>query len=208
MREKFRSLDTVGVPLDRANVDTDAIIPARYLKTIKRTGLGEGLFYAWRFDADGSPRPDFPLNRPEYRDGRVLVAWENFGCGSSREHAVWALMDFGFRAVVAPSYSDIFYSNCMKNGMLPVRLSTEEVRSLIDALLSAPGARVKIDLPGQTVTGPGGDIYPFLIDPFPKTCLLEGLDEIALTLASAGEIDRYERERRKVTPWLFRDLPG
>jgi 3-isopropylmalate/(R)-2-methylmalate dehydratase small subunit len=208
MREKFLSLDTVGVPLDRANVDTDAIIPARYLKTVKRTGLGDGLFYAWRFDADGAARPDFPINRPEYRGGQALVAWENFGCGSSREHAVWALMDFGFRAVIAPSYSDIFYNNCMKNGMLPVTLPPEEVRSLIDALLAAPGARVRVDLQGQTVTGPGGETYSFLIDPFPKQCLLEGLDEIALTLASEAEIERYERERRKVTPWLFRDLSG
>ena len=208
MMEKFLSLDTVGVPLDRANVDTDAIIPARFLKTVKRTGLGEGLFYAWRFDADGSPRADFPLNRPEYRDGRALVTWENFGCGSSREHAVWALTDFGFRAVIAPSFSDIFYGNCMKNGMLPVTLPPEEVRALIDALLAAPGARVRVDLLEQTVTGPRGDVYPFLIDPFRKQCLLEGLDEIALTLASEAEIARYERERRKITPWLFGDLPG
>ncbi len=208
MREKFLDLDTVGVPLDRANVDTDAIIPARYLKTIKRTGLGEGLFHAWRYDAEGSLRPDFPLNRPEYRGGRLLVAWENFGCGSSREHAVWALMDFGFRAVIAPSYSDIFHNNCLKNGMLPVTLPAPEVRSLLEALLAAPGAKVQVDLPAQTVTGPGGEIHAFRIDPFPKACLLEGLDEIALTLTSAGEIDRYERERKGVTPWLFRDLPG
>ncbi len=207
MREKFVLLDTVGVPLDRANVDTDAIIPARYLKTIRRTGLGEGLFYAWRYDADGSPRPDFPLNRPEFRGGRLLVAWENFGCGSSREHAVWALMDFGFRAVIAPSFSDIFRNNCIKNGMLPVTLPAAEVRSLIDALLASPGSRVRVDLPEQTVTGPGGDAHAFAIDPFPKRFLLEGLDEIALTLAGAAEIERYERERREVTPWLFRDLP-
>jgi 3-isopropylmalate/(R)-2-methylmalate dehydratase small subunit len=208
MREKFLSLDTVGVPLDRANVDTDAIIPARYLKTVKRTGLGEGLFHAWRHHEDGSLRPDFPLNRSEYIGGRVLVAWENFGCGSSREHAVWALMDFGFRAVIAPSYSDIFQNNCLKNGILPVTLPAGEVRALIDALTAAPGARVKVDLPAQTVTGPGGDIHAFRIDPFPKKCLLEGLDEIALTLASAEEIQRYERERNRVTPWLFRDLRG
>jgi 3-isopropylmalate/(R)-2-methylmalate dehydratase small subunit len=208
MREAFESLDTVGVPLDRRNVDTDAIIPARYLKTIRRTGLGEGLFHAWRYDADGNERPDFPLNRPEYRGGRVLVAGENFGCGSSREHAVWALMDFGFRAVVAPSYSDIFHSNCLKNGMLPVTLPADEVASMIAALLAAPGGTVRVDLPAQTVTGPGGDVHAFRIDAFPKKCLLEGLDEIALTLASAGDIARYEGDRRKVTPWLFRDLPG
>ncbi len=208
MREKFLSLNTVGVPLDRRNVDTDAIIPARYLKTIKRTGLGEGLFFAWRYDMDGKEQPDFPLNRPSYRGGKVLVAGENFGCGSSREHAVWALMDFGFRAVIAPSFSDIFHNNCLKNGMLPVTLPAAAVRSLIDALLAAPGAKVEVDLVGQTVTGPNGGIHAFGVASFAKTCLLEGLDEIALTLASEGEIDRYERERRKVTPWLFRDLAG
>jgi len=208
MREKFTFLDTAGVPLDRRNVDTDAIIPARYLKTIKRTGLEEGLFFAWRYDADGRERPDFPLNRPSYRGGRVLVAGENFGCGSSREHAVWALMDFGFRAVIAPSFSDIFHNNCLKNGMLPVTLPAADVQSLIDALLAAPGCRVEVDLPGQTVKGPKGDVHRFSIDPFAKTCLLEGLDEIALTMQSAPEIDRYERERKAATPWLFRDIPG
>jgi len=208
MIEKFVSLNAVGVPLDRGNVDTDAIIPARYLKTLKRTGLGAGLFFAWRYDAGGSSLPDFPLNRPEFRGGKVLVAGENFGCGSSREHAVWALMDFGFRAVIAPSFGDIFHNNCLKNGLLPVTLPAAEVRSLIDALLAAPGAKVAVDLPAQTVTGPGGDIHAFRIDPFAKKCLLEGLDEIALTLASAEEIARYERERKKATPWLFLDLAG
>ena len=136
------------------------------------------------------------------------MAGENFGCGSSREHAVWALMDFGFRAVIAPSFSDIFHNNCLKNGMLPVTLPAAEVRSMIDALLAAPGGKVEVDLPAQTVRGPDGDIHPFRIDPFAKKCLLEGLDEIALTLTSAAEIDRYERERKKATPWLFLDLAG
>ncbi|RJP25853.1 MAG: 3-isopropylmalate dehydratase small subunit [Deltaproteobacteria bacterium] len=208
MREKFTSLSSVGVPLDRRNVDTDAIIPARYLKTVKRTGLGEGLFFAWRYDADGSPRPDFPLNRPEYRGGKVMVAGENFGCGSSREHAVWALADFGFRSVVAPSFSDIFHNNCLKNGLLPVVLPAAEVQAMIDALLASPGATVAVDLVSQTVTGPKGDVHPFAIDPFAKRCLLEGLDEIGLTLSGAADIDRYERERKGATPWLFMDLPG
>ena len=208
MIEKFVPLNTVGVPLDRGNVDTDAIIPARYLKTLKRTGLGVGLFFAWRYDAGGAPVPDFPLNRPEYRGGEVLVAGENFGCGSSREHAVWALMDFGFRAVIAPSFSEIFHNNCFKNGMLPVTLPAKEVRSLFDALLAAPGGRIQVDLPAQTVRGPNGEVHRFAIDPFAKKCLLEGLDEIGLTLASAAEIDRYERERKKATPWLFPDLAG
>jgi len=208
MRDRFTSLSSVGVPLDRRNVDTDAIIPARYLKTVKRTGLGEGLFFAWRFDAEGKERPDFPLNRPEYRGGKVLLAGENFGCGSSREHAVWALMDFGFRTVIAPSFSDIFHNNCLKNGMLPVTLPAAEVQDLIGALLAAPGSKVEVDLPGQTVKGPTGDVHRFSIDPFAKTCLLEGLDEIALTMKSVAEIDRYERDGKKATPWLFRDLPG
>ena len=205
---KFVSLCTVGVPLDRGNVDTDAIIPARYLKTLKRTGLGVGLFFAWRYDEGGAERPDFPLNRPSFRGGEVLVSGENFGCGSSREHAVWALMDFGFRAVIAPSFSDIFHSNCLKNGMLPVTLPAEEVRTMIDALLAVPGGKVEVDLSAQTVKGPGGDVHRFAIDPFAKKCLLEGLDEIGLTLTSVAEIDRYERERKKTTPWLFLDLAG
>jgi 3-isopropylmalate/(R)-2-methylmalate dehydratase small subunit len=208
MTEKFTSFSSVGVPLDRRNVDTDAIIPARYLKTIKRTGLGEGLFFAWRFAADGSPRPDFPLNHPSFRGGKVLVAGENFGCGSSREHAVWALTDFGFRAVVAPSFSDIFHNNCLKNGMLPVILPAAEVQAMIDALLASPGGTVAVDLVAQTVTGPRGDVHPFSIDPFAKKCLLEGLDEIGLTLSRVADIDRYERERKVATPWLFTDLPG
>lgn len=208
MIRKFMSLKTVGVPLDRGNVDTDAIIPARYLKTLKRTGLGVGLFFAWRYDAGGAERPDFPLNRPSFRGGEVLVAGENFGCGSSREHAVWALTDFGFRAVIAPSFSDIFHNNCLKNGLLPVTLPAAEVRSMIGALLAAPGGKVEVDLPAQTVTGPGGDVHRFAIDPFAKRCLLEGLDEIAMTLSCAAEIDRYERERKAATPWLFRDLAG
>jgi 3-isopropylmalate/(R)-2-methylmalate dehydratase small subunit len=208
MIEKFVPLSTVGVPLDRGNVDTDAIIPARYLKTLKRTGLGVGLFFAWRYDAGGAEVPDFPLNRPEYKGGAVLVGGENFGCGSSREHAVWALMDFGFRAVIAPSFSDIFQSNCLKNGLLPVTLPAAEARSLIDDLLAAPGGKVEVDLPAQTVRGPNGDVHRFAIDPFAKKCLLEGLDEIGLTLAGAAEIDRYERERKKKTPWLFLDLAG
>ncbi|HEX7520249.1 MAG TPA: 3-isopropylmalate dehydratase small subunit [Candidatus Deferrimicrobium sp.] len=204
---KFVPLNTVGVPLDRGNVDTDAIIPARYLKTLKRTGLGVGLFFAWRY-AGGAERPEFPLNRPSFRGGEILVAGENFGCGSSREHAVWALMDFGFRAVIAPSFSDIFHNNCLKNGMLPVTLPAAEVRSLIDALLAAPGGKVEVDLPAQTVIGPNGDVHRFAIDPFAKTCLFEGLDEIALTLKSLPEIVRHERERKKATPWLFLDLAG
>ena len=206
MIEKFDTLKAVAIPLDRGNVDTDAIIPARYLKTIKRTGLGAGLFHAWRFDENGKEVPGFALNVASYRSGRILVAWENFGCGSSREHAVWSLMDFGIRAVIAPSFGDIFYSNGLKNGLLPVRLASGEVRNLISHLQEGPGSEISVDLPAQTVTGPDGAVYEFEIGSFAKECLIKGLDEIALTLQLEEEISRYERDRKTKAPWLFLDL--
>ena len=206
MIEPFVSLRAVAIPLDRNNVDTDAVIPARFLKTVKRTGLGAGLFHAWRFDADGNEVPDFPLNRDPYRGGQILVAGENFGCGSSREHAVWALMDFGIRAVIAPSFSDIFSANGQKNGLLPVCLAPGEVRELIRHLSERPGERVSVDLPAQTVTGPDGALYRFEIGSFAKECLLKGLDETALTLRHEADIARYERDGKKNRPWLFPDL--
>ena len=206
MIEKFVSLNAVGVPLDRSNVDTDAIIPARFLKTIKRTGLGEGLFYAWRFDERGGEIPEFVLNKSPYRGGKILVTGENFGCGSSREHAVWSLMDYGIRVVIAPSFGDIFYGNGLKNGLLPVRLAPAEVRELLSQMQAAPGSTISVDLPAQSVTGPDGKVYPFDIGSFPKECLLKGLDEIALTLEHEGEIERYERDGKKRSPWLFLDI--
>jgi 3-isopropylmalate/(R)-2-methylmalate dehydratase small subunit len=206
MIEKFVALESVAIPLDRPNVDTDAVLPARFLKTIHRTGLGIHLFHAWRYDEAGGESPDFPLNMPPYRGGKILVAGENFGCGSSREHAVWALMDYGIRAVIAPSFSDIFYSNGLKNGLLPVRLPAAEVRRLLDRLLSSPGGTVSVDLPSQTVTGPDGGSHRFEIEPFPKECLLKGLDEIAMTLEHEPDIARYEREGKARTPWVFPDL--
>lgn len=206
MIEPFVSLRGVAVPLDRNNVDTDAVIPARYLKTVKRTGLGAGLFSAWRFDAEGNEVPDFPLNRAPYRDGKILVTGENFGCGSSREHAVWALLDFGIRAVIAPSFSDIFAGNALKNGLLPVSLSPGEVRKLLSRLAESPGGLVSVDLPAQTVTGPDGAVYRFGIGSFAKECLLNGLDEIALTLRHEAQIAGYEREGKAKRPWLFPDL--
>lgn len=206
MIEKFVSLKAVAIPLDRENVDTDAIIPARFLKTIKRTGLGDSLFHAWRFDEDGREKPDFPLHRPAYRGGKILVAGENFGCGSSREHAVWALMDHGIRVVIAPSFGDIFFNNGLKNGLLPVRLGQGDVRKLIAQLHGSPGSEISVDLPAQKVTGPDGATFPFEIGPFPKECLLEGLDEIALTLGQEEKIERYEREGKARTPWLFLDI--
>ncbi|MGB7971339.1 MAG: 3-isopropylmalate dehydratase small subunit [Candidatus Deferrimicrobiaceae bacterium] len=206
MIEKFVSLKAVGVPLDRGNVDTDAIIPARFLKTVKRTGLGEGLFHAWRFDGSGKETPDFPLNMTPYRGGRILVTGENFGCGSSREHAVWSLMDYGIRVVIAPSFGDIFYNNGLKNGLLPVRLASGEVRALIGKVQGAPGSEISVDLPAQKVTGPDGTVYGFEVGSFPKECLLKGLDEIALTLGHEEEIERYERDGKTKTPWLFLDI--
>lgn len=206
MIEKFDALRAVAIPLDRANVDTDAIIPARYLKTIERTGLGKGLFHAWRYDEAGNEIPDFPLNMASYRGGKILVTGDNFGCGSSREHAVWALMDYGIRAVVAPSFSDIFFGNGLKNGLLPVRLPAGQVRGLIDRLLASPGASISIDLAAQSATGPDGASYPFEIGSFAKECLLNGLDEIALTLGHEADIARYERDGKARAPWLFTDL--
>jgi len=206
MIEKFVSLKAVAIPLDRGNVDTDAIIPARFLKTIKRTGLGEGLFYAWRFDERGKEIPEFVLNKALYRGGRILVTGENFGCGSSREHAVWSLMDYGIRVVIAPSFGDIFYSNGLKNGLLPVRLAPAEVRELLSQVQEAPGSKISVDLPAQTVTGPDGTVYGFEVGSFPKECLLKGLDEIALTLEHEEEIERYERDGKKKSSWLFLDI--
>ncbi|NNG46814.1 MAG: 3-isopropylmalate dehydratase small subunit, partial [Deltaproteobacteria bacterium] len=190
--EQFETLKAVAIPLHRGNVDTYAIIPARFLKTIKRTGLGEGLFHAWRFDESGKEVPGFTFNMLPYRGGKILVAGENFGCGSSREHAVWALMDYGVRAVIAPSFGDIFYNNGQKNGLLPVRLASGEVRDLISQLQEDPGSEISVDLPLQTVTGPDGKVFKFDIGSFPKECLLKGLDEIALTLQHEEEIARYE----------------
>ncbi|MGE5753924.1 MAG: 3-isopropylmalate dehydratase small subunit [Deltaproteobacteria bacterium] len=204
--EKFTALKAVAIPLDRGNVDTDAIIPARFLKTIQRTGLGVGLFYAWRYDENGNEVPGFPLNRPSCRNGKILVAGDNFGCGSSREHAVWALMDYGIRCVIAPSFSDIFYANGLKNGLLPVRLAAHVVGGLIALLETSPGSEIAVDLSAQTVTGPDGATHRFDIGSFPKECLLKGLDEIALTIGHEEEIARYERDGKAKTPWLFLDL--
>ncbi len=206
MIEKFVSLESVAIPLDRANVDTDAILPARFLKTIHRTGLGVHLFHAWRYDPAGGEVPDFPLNLPAYRGGKILVTGDNFGCGSSREHAVWALIDYGIRAVIAPSISDIFYNNSLKNGLLPVRLPAGVIRGLLDRLQGSPGSSIAIDLPSQTVTVSDGVSHPFDIGAFPKECLLKGLDEIALTIGHEADIARYERDRKAKTPWLFLDI--
>jgi len=194
--EKFKSLTGIAAPLPMINVDTDMIIPKQFLKTIKRTGLGKHLFDEMRYDASGKEIPDFVLNRPAYRKASILVAGENFGCGSSREHAPWALLDFGIRCVIAPSFADIFYNNCFKNGILPIVLLKEDVAKLFDDAERGANAVITIDLEKQEITGPDGGRVRFEIDPFRKHCLLNGLDDIGLTLAKAAEIDGYETRQR------------
>jgi 3-isopropylmalate/(R)-2-methylmalate dehydratase small subunit len=210
--EKFVRLNGLVAPLDRPNVDTDAIIPKQFLKSIKRTGFGVNLFDAWRYlDAgepgmDNSRRPlntSFVLNQPRYAGAQILLARENFGCGSSREHAPWALMDYGFRVVIAPSFADIFFNNCFKNGLLPVVLDAAAVDQLFREVEPVSGYRVTVDLAQQRVTTPAGQSFDFSIDPFRKNCLLNGLDEIGLTLKHADEIRAFEARRRAEQPWLF-----
>lgn len=209
--KSFTKLDGLVCPLDRANVDTDAIIPKQFLKSIKRSGFGPNLFDAWRYLDHGEPgmdngkrplNPDFVLNQPRYRGAEVLLARENFGCGSSREHAPWALDDYGFRAVIAPSFADIFFNNCFKNGVLPIVLPAETVDRLFAGCLAQPGYRLTIDLERQTVTAPDGTVSGFDITAHRKHCLLGGLDEIDLTLEHAGEIRAYEARLRADKPWL------
>ena len=191
--QAFRQLEAVAAPLARANIDTDQIVPALYLQKPRSDNFGHYLFHDVRHDARGERRPDFVLNAAVYAEARILVAGRNFGCGSSREHAVWALHDGGFRAVVAPSFGDIFHSNALKNGLLPVRLPESVVDDLLGALLAAPGTRLRVDLEAQVVTGPKGRVEPFVTDPFARHCLLEGLDEIDYTLTQEARIKDFER---------------
>jgi 3-isopropylmalate/(R)-2-methylmalate dehydratase small subunit len=200
--EKFTTLTGVAAPLDMINVDTDMIIPKQYLKTIARTGLGKGLFTELRYRDDGSENPDFVLNKPAYRDAKILIVGENFGCGSSREHAPWALMDFGIRCVIAPSFADIFYSNSFKNGKLLVTLPPEEVDKLMEYAARGADATLTVDLEKQEIRRADGEVIGFDIDPFKKHCLLNGLDEIGLTLEKAPAIAAHEEKVRKTRPWL------
>ena len=201
--DKFTTLDGIAAPLPIINCDTDKIIPKQHLKTIARTGLGKALFDELRYRADGSENPDFVLNQPAYRHAKILVAGENFGCGSSREHAPWALMDFGIRCIIASSFADIFYNNCFKNGILPIKLPQEIVDQLMDDARKGANARLSIDLANQTVTRPDGQKIHFEIDAFRKHCLLNGLDDVGLTLEKGAAIDRYEQRTRMSQPWLF-----
>ena len=209
---KFTLLNGLVAPLDRANVDTDAIIPKQFLKSIKRSGFGPNAFDEWRYLDHGEPgmdnskrplNPDFVLNQPRYQGAQILLARENFGCGSSREHAPWALEDYGFRAIIAPSFADIFFNNCFKNGLLPIRLAAEQVDALFKAVEATPGYRLKIDLEQQTITAPDGTVYPFEVEAFRKHCLLNGLDDIGLTLQHVDEIAAFEAKHRATQPWLF-----
>lgn len=192
-------------PLDRVNVDTDQIIPKQFLKTIKRTGLREGLFYDWRRKKDGSPDPDFFLNQAQYENATILLTRDNFGCGSSREHAPWALLDQGFRCVIAPSFADIFYNNCFQNGILPVVLKADEVQALFSSA-TKDGYALTVDLAAQVVATPQGATYHFDVDPFRKDCLYKGLDAIGLSLQHDAAIAAYEQTRKAGAPWLFADM--
>ncbi|MBM4124842.1 MAG: 3-isopropylmalate dehydratase small subunit [Nitrospira sp.] len=203
--QPFTTLTGLVVPLDRVNVDTDQIIPKQYLKTIHRTGLKEGLFFDWRKKKDGTPDPEFSLNQPRYQGASILLARDNFGCGSSREHAPWALLDQGFRCIVAPSFADIFYNNCFQNGILPVILHADEVQALFQAVAAQDGYRLTVDLAAQTVTTPDGTVYRFEVDAFRKDCLLRGLDAVGLSLQHEAAITAYEGRRKIEAPWLFQD---
>ena len=210
--QAFTQLNGLVVPLDRANVDTDAIIPKQFLKSIKRSGFGSNAFDEWRYLDHGQPgmdnskrqiNPDFVLNKPRYKGASVLLARENFGCGSSREHAPWALEDYGFRVIIAPSFADIFFNNCFKNGMLPIVLAASDVDALFKETEAAEGYKLNIDLAAQTITTPSGKAYKFEVDAFRKHCLLNGLDDIGLTMQHQDKIKAFEAKHKVAQPWLF-----
>ena len=201
--DKFDHLTGVAAPMNMINVDTDKIIPKQFLKTIKRTGLGKHLFFDMRFETDGSEKEDFVLNQPAYREAKILVAGDNFGCGSSREHAPWALLDFGIRCVISTSFADIFYNNCFKNGMLPIKVSPETLEKLFDDAERGANATISIDLEAQEIRGPDGGVVHFDIDPYRKHCLLDGLDDIGQTMQKGKEIGSFEEQQKAAQPWLY-----
>ena len=200
--EKFEKFSGIAAPMPLVNIDTDMIIPKQFLKTIKRSGLGVNAFAEMRYKSDGSEVDDFVLNKPAYRDCSILVAGDNFGCGSSREHAPWALSDFGIKVVVSTSFADIFFNNCFKNGMLPIILPAEQVEILMNDSEKGSNARVEVDLEAQTITSSDGDIFSFEVDPFKKHCLLNGLDDIGLTMEKSSSIDAFEKKLEIEQPWL------
>lgn len=199
--EKFTKLTGVAAPLPIINIDTDMIIPKDYLKTIKRTGLGKGLFAEMRFNEDGSENPDFVLNKPAYRNAQILVAGDNFGCGSSREHAPWALLDFGIRCVISTSFADIFYNNCFKNGILPIKVSQEDLDKLMDDASRGANATLTVDLEAMAISGPDGGSIAFELDEFKRHCMLNGLDDIGLTMEKADNISVFEKKASSSRPW-------
>ena len=210
--EKFTTIKAIVAPMDRANVDTDAIIPKQFLKSIKRSGFGPNLFDEWRYLDHGEPgmdngkrklNTDFVLNQPRFQGARILLARENFGCGSSREHAPWALQDYGFRVIIAPSFADIFFNNCFKNGILPIVLDAAIVDSLFNELAAQTGYQLTVDLEQQQITKPDGSTIPFEVDVFRKHCLINGLDDIGLTMQHVDDIKAYEQKRKQQAPWLF-----
>ena len=200
--DKFTTLTGVAAPLPIDNVDTDMIIPKQYLKTIKRTGLGAGLFAEMRYRDDGAPNPDFVLNKPAYANAKIIVAGDNFGCGSSREHAPWALLDFGIRCVISTDFADIFYNNCFKNGILPVKVAPDDLEKLMDDARRGANATLTVDLAAQEIRGPDGGVVTFAIDAFRKHCLIEGLDDIGLTMVEAPAIAAHEKKAAAAHPWL------
>ena len=200
--EKFTKINSNAAPLDMINVDTDIIIPKQFLKTVKRTGLGVSAFFNIRYDDDGNELPDFALNKPEYKDAQILITGENFGCGSSREHAPWAILDMGFRCIIAPSFADIFFNNSFKNGILPIVLPQEQVDQLMQESKDNPDAVIEVDLEKQTVTRGNKFSFDFEIDPFRKHCLLNGLDDIGLTLQKDASIASFEKKRSSDKPWI------
>ena len=199
--DKFTTLSGIAAPMPLVNIDTDMIIPKQYLKTIARTGLGKGLFSEMRYNEDGSENPDFVLNQPAYRKAQILVAEDNFGCGSSREHAPWALLDFGVRCVISTSFADIFYNNCFKNGILPIKVSREDLAKLMDDASRGSNATLTVDLEAQEIRGPDGGVVKFDIDAFRKHCLIEGLDDIGLTMVKADKIASFEKKDSAARPW-------
>ena len=201
--QKFTTLTGVAAPMPMPNIDTDKIIPAEHLKTIKRTGLGKVLFERMRYTEDGTERPDFVLNKPAYRGAKIIVAGDNFGCGSSREHAPWALLDFGITCVISTSFADIFYNNCFKNGILPIKVSKEEIEKLFDDASRGANAVITVDLEKQEIRGPDGGSIKFDIDPFRKHCLLNGLDDVGLTLQKRPKVDSFESKQKAAQPWLY-----
>ena len=200
----FTNHTGIAALLDRKNVDTDQIIPKQFLKRVEKTGYGEFLFFDWRFNNDGSPNPDFELNKEAFKGATILVTDDNFGCGSSREHAPWALLDYGFKVIIAQSYADIFYNNCFKNGILPIVLDAAIVDEFFQDVYANEGYQLTVNLEEQTITKPDGKKYEFEVDAFRKHCLLNGLDDIGLTLQHVGDIKAYEERRKKTAPWLFR----